>query len=75
MNHLQQMTMKDATGKEYICACFRLYGCPIWIPVNVEEDIDHQLSVMYELFATVIEVSCMLHESMKLAQQVNTEKP
>lgn len=74
MAHIQKMTLKDANGKEYICACFRLYGCPIWIPVNVEEDIYRQLDMMEELFATAVEVSSMLYESMKLAKQTHIAK-
>ncbi len=74
MTHLEKMKLKDASGAEYVCACFKLYGCPIWVPLNAAENLDQQITRAKKLFEQSTKVIDQLQEIKELADQISAAR-
>lgn len=71
MENLREL--KAADGSPYLCSCFELYGCPIWIPLEKAESFDEQVSRVQAMLDQATKVVGQLQNIKELADQITGE--
>lgn len=72
MQELQEWKEPDGTPR--ICACYKLYGCPVWIPVDAADGYDAQLVRIKNLLEQANKVFDQLQAIKELAKQIYDAK-
>lgn len=70
MKNLKTTVWKDADGKEYLTQLYTLYGCPIWVPIDMGARLDQQVSRVHDLLEESIQAVDQLQKIKELADQI-----